>query len=198
VIQIVVDGTAPPSGCAAGRGHAPAVDAEAPAASTAAPLVVRVARAPHPAADLEAAIRVAVADEPLARALVERIAVAVRAAAALSPEPLPVVQLRSRKALAALAPQLAGALAIVPITPRNARHLPELVDGIRAAGAAAVQLVWDGATPARARVERHLFAALERARATPAGPPVIVAQTAQPAAALPLLIAQRVRRQGAA
>jgi len=168
-----------------------------PAASSDASLVVRVAR--H--ADLagrasahEASIGVAVADPALTEALTAAVAEAIRAAA-LDREPPglapPTVRLRSRKRLARTAGQLAGALAIVPVTARNARHLVELVDGIRAAGALGIQLVWDGALPPRAQVEHHVFAALEHARATPSEPPVVLATSEPPAPALHLLVAHR-------
>jgi hypothetical protein len=109
--------------------------------------------------------------------------------------PAPTVRLRSRKQLAEVASRLGGAIAIVPVTAKNARHLMALVDGIRAAGAIGVQLVWDGAAPPRAEVERHVFAVLERARATPGEPPVVVAATEVPVTALELLVAHRSRRK---
>jgi hypothetical protein len=51
--------------------------------------------------------------------------------------------------------------------------------------------VWDGADPPRAAVEHHVFAALERARATPGEPPVVLASSDQPVAALDFLVAAR-------
>jgi hypothetical protein len=97
----------------------------------------------------------------------------------------------SRAGLARRAGDVAGAIAIVPVTARNARHLVELVDQLRAAGAAGVQLVWDGRAPPRDRAERHVFAVLERARSMPAGAPVVVSTGESVAAALHLLIAHR-------
>lgn len=176
-----------------------ATPAPPPRATGDAALVVRVAR--HADADLagrasarEASIGVAVADPVLAEALTTAVAEALRSAVpAREPPGLPprTVRLRSRKRLARTAGQLAGAIAIVPVTARNARHLVELVDGIRAAGALGIQLVWDGALPPRAQVEHHVFAALERARATPNEPPVVLAASEHPAPALHLLIAHR-------
>ena len=114
------------------------------------------------------------------------------AAPASEPElPVPTVRVRSRNGLARDAGRLGGAIAVVPVTARNARHLVALVDGSRAAGAIGVQLVWDGAEPARTAVEHHVFAALERARATPGEPPVVLAASDRPVAALRFLVARR-------
>lgn len=159
-------------------------------------LVVRVAPYGAAAADAGAArIAVAIADPALASALTtavaDAVAGAIAAATASEAEGIPVVSLRSRKRMARVAGRLVGAIAIVAVTARNARHLVALVDGIRAAGAAGVQLVWDGVTPPRDQVERHVFAALERARTTPGEPPVVLAATDVPASALHLLIAHR-------
>jgi hypothetical protein len=104
-----------------------------------------------------------------------------------------VVRLRSRRSIARDPARLAGAIAVVPVTARNARHLVALVDAARAAGAVGVQLAWDGGTPPRADAERHVFAALERARATPGEPPVVLAAGEAPVSALHVLIAHRHR-----
>jgi len=168
--------------------------ASVPGAAVDAALVVRVAPyTPGGATPREASIGVAIADPSLAQAITAAVAAAIRDA---GPDRAPAdrartVRLRSRKRLACVAGQLAGAIAIVPVTARNARHLVALVDGIRAAGAAGVQLVWDGAVPPRAAVERHVFAVLERARATPNDPPVVLATSDLPVAALHLLVAHR-------
>jgi hypothetical protein len=155
-------------------------------------LRVRVGR-PQAPDHGEAQIAVQIADPALAAAVTERIAAALVAAtgalASAAPDAARVIALRSRKALARRVEDVAGALAIVPVTERNARHLLELVDAIRAAGALAVQLVWDGEAPPRERVEHHVFAVLERARATPLGPPVVLATDSRPAAALRFLVA---------
>lgn len=156
--------------------------------------------APAPSADAsaeppvgpEAAISVAIGDPVLAGALTDAVAAAVAAAVADSfagarPSEIRTIAIRSRKALARVAGELAGAIAIVAVTARNARHLIALVDQLRAAGAAGIQLVWDGATPPRAEVERHVFAVLEHARATPAAPPVVLA--ASPPTAPPVVLA---------
>jgi len=163
-------------------------------------LRVRVGPWPAPglgADEAEAQITVRIADPTLAAAVTERIAAALVAAtgalARTAPDAARVIALRSRKALARRIEAVAGAIAIVPVTERNARHLLELVDAIRAAGALAVQLVWDGEAPPRERVERPVFAVLERARATPLGPPVVLAADARPAAALRFLVAHGLR-----
>lgn len=168
-------------------------DAAAPGPS----LVVRVA--PYTAwagraTAREASVGVAIADPALAQAVTSAVTAAIRGAVPGSAPPdraAPTVRLRARKRVAALADRLAGAIAIVPVTARNARHLVELVERVRAAGAIGVQLVWDGAVPPRAAVEHHVFAVLERARATPNEAPVVLATSDQPAPALDLLIAHR-------
>ena len=165
-------------------------------------LVVRVG--PYPAEAIAtdvAGIAVGVADPDRGRALMAAIARAVAdalrslAAATAPVERAPVVILRSRKRLARDADRLAGAIAIVPVTARNARHLVALIDGLRAAGAIGIQLAWDGADPARvdtrAKIERHVFAALEHARATPNQPPVVLSANDRPVTALHLLVAHR-------
>ena len=136
-------------------------------------------------------IGIHVADPALAEAITTQIAAALRAID-LAPPACPLVTLRSRKRLAEIAATLAGAIAIVPITLRNARHLVELTDGIRAAGAAGIQLVWDGAD--RPLLERHVFAVLEHGRATPGAAPIVLAPTREPAAALRILVAHRRQR----
>jgi hypothetical protein len=145
------------------------------------------AQATEPPVGAGAVHDTAQATEPSARAG------AVRDAAHATEPPAPVrtVRVRSRKGLARDAGQLGGAIAIVPVTPRNARHLIALVDGARAAGALGVQLVWDGVDPPRATVEHRVFAALEHARATPGAPPVVLAACDRPAPALCFLIAHR-------
>lgn len=181
----------------------------APIAAPGETLVVRVAPYSRHIAVREATIGVAVADPALAEALTEAMVQALVHAAGhgfghdhrdappsrVPPEPaamrVPTVRVRSRKVVAREAGRLGGAIAIVPVTARNARHLVALVDGVRAAGALGVQLVWDGADPPRAAIEHRVFAALEHARATPGEPPVVLAPTDQPVAALGFLIAHR-------
>jgi hypothetical protein len=77
---------------------------------------------------------------------------------------------------------------LVHVTRANARTLVDRIDELRAGGATAIQLVWDGIDP---RLERHVFAALERGRANPAAAPVVLATTEQPVAALRILVAHR-------
>ena len=110
---------------------------------------------------------------------------------------LPVVRLRTRRRLAALGVgAVAGALVLVRVTAAGGRRLVGLVDALRAAPVAGVQLVWDGEDPTREEVEAHVFAALELARATPNGPPVVVTRSKAPIAALRALVAKRKDRSG--
>lgn len=145
---------------------------------------------------LEAAITVSIADARLARTMTQAIATAVRAAGDVPVTAAPpLVRLRTRKRLALLAPEtLAGAIAVVQVTHRNARRLVEIVDGLRAGRALAVQMVWDGQNPPRSHVERHVFAVLERARSTPSGPPVVLAKSDEPAEALRIDLANRLKK----
>jgi hypothetical protein len=188
----------PTSERSAPRGAAPLVavvtNAAPPSEALAgASLVVRVAPYAARAAAREARIGVAIADPARAQAVAAAVAEAIRAAgASAAPDRAArTVRLRSRKRLARIAGELTGAIAIVPVTARNARHLVALVEGVRAAGAIGVQLVWDGELPPRAEVEPHVFAALERARATPDQPPVVLATSDRPVPALHLLVAHR-------
>jgi len=155
---------------------------------------------------LPAGVVVSIADARLARAMKRAIADAMKASIAAAEQhsaragDLPVVRLRARKTLARLGSAqpsaLDGALAIVTVSERNARHLPELVEGIRAAGVLAVQMVWNGREPEATRIDRYLFDVLERARATPSGPPVVLTKNDQLPPALRILIASRPRAEG--
>ena len=170
-------------------------------------LTVRIAlHGDHPhgatasASDVDVArVAIRIADPARADALAQAIANAIAEAtvtlvpAMTEAERAPVVRLRARKAIARDPARLAGAIAVVPVTARNARHLVALIDGVLSAGALGIQLVWDGAAPPRADVERHVFAALEHARATPTRAPVVLASSERPATALHVLIAQRAR-----
>ena len=113
--------------------------------------------------DLEATIGVNVADPALAQAIDDALA---RALAVPPPPPCEV--------------------AIVHVT-RDV-DLVARVDELRAAGATAIQLVWNGADR---RLAKHVFAALERGRANPAAAPVVLARSEQPVAALRILVAHR-------
>ena len=107
-------------------------------------------------------------------------------------ESVPIVHLRTRRRFEALGPAaLAGAIAVMRVTEKGARRLPSLVDDVRDAGALGVQIVWDGESPSRDRVEAHVFTILERARATPKAPPVVLSRTSVPARALRVLVSQR-------
>lgn len=168
-------------------------------------LVVRVAdaRVAPRAAAVEARVSVSIADPREARAMAAGVARAIaeaadRAIAACADRPR-IVRVRTRARLARLGPErVAGAIAIVRVTDRGARRLAEIVAELRAAGVLGVQVVWDeddaSLRGVRAHVERHVFAALEAARAAPAGPPVVLARTEEPAAALRILAAHRTPR----
>lgn len=144
---------------------------------------------------------VSVREPALAQRLERAIAASRRASqrtareAAASTTGLRVAHLRTRRKLAALGPEaVAGALVVVRVTDRGARRVPALVAELRGLGVAGIQLVWDGEDPSRARAEHPVFTALEAARATPTGPPVVVACGAEPARVLRLLIAKRRER----
>jgi len=147
--------------------------------------------------DAVARIGLSVKDAALARQLAVAMARALRRAAAKAPAELPVVRVRSRKALAGLGLGVAGAIAIVPVTPRNLRRVGEIVEALRAAGVAGVQLVWDGGQPSRHLAEARVFAVLERARETPGLPPVVLASSDDPVEALRILVAARRQARGA-
>jgi len=149
------------------------------------------------------AIQVCIADRGLAR----RVEAATRAALARATADIdaraartadvPVVRLRTRKRFEALGPSaLTGAIAVMRVTEKSASRLPALVDDVRAAGALGVQIVWDGESPPRDRVERHVFTILERARATPKAPPVVLSRSTEPARALRVLVSQRKEPNG--
>jgi hypothetical protein len=159
------------------------VEGDAPVATD--DLVVRIG-----ARDPDAASIVAnVADPELAHAITSGIAEALRAVADhVSRGEAPVIRVRSRRRVVELGEQLAGAVAVVEVTRKNARHLVAMIDGLRAAGIAGIQIAWDGQ-----HGERHVFAALERGRAAPTAAPVVLAPIAapQPVAALGILLAHR-------
>jgi hypothetical protein len=139
-------------------------------------------------------IRVSIADPRVAAVVTEAIERALASARAEArPVVPPIVRLRTQRRLERLgAERIEGKLAIVRVTATNARRLPDLVDRIRALRAAGVQLVWDPSPDDdRAPLERYVFTVLEKARATPAGPPVVLARTCEPDAALSILIGHR-------
>lgn len=136
------------------------------------------------AAPLEAQLTVAIADDALEEAVASKIQAALR----FTPPPrAKVVRLRTRSRLASKVDRLAGAFVVVRVTAANARHLVAMVDAIRQANAAGVQLVWDGESPGRARAQRHVFAVLEHVRATPNAAPVVLAPTDELALSLRLI-----------
>lgn len=144
-------------------------------------------------------IVVATADPRRATAMTLAIGRATRAAAreavAAAKVPLRVLRLRARKTATRLGAELEGAIVVVAVTQQNARHLPELVDTLRGSRVAGVQMVWDGANPVRARVERHVFDVLEHARSTRGGPPVVLSREREPAAVLRMLIATQQQQR---
>lgn len=149
-----------------------------------------------PAADAEAEAEVAgvgvsIRDDGLARRLTLAMARALRAEVAAPPRPIAVVRVRSRRALDGLGARVAGAIAVVPVTARNARHAGELVDALRGLGVAGVQLAWMDEGPPRGAAEARLFAVLEQVRATPGRAPVVLARGEEPVEALRILVDRR-------
>ncbi|HEU4407143.1 MAG TPA: hypothetical protein VFS43_17875 [Polyangiaceae bacterium] len=129
-------------------------------------------------------------------ALGPRLRRALRSALAPHQGPAPPPPARrlvagSRRALARRAGEAAGALVVVRVTARNARHLAALVGAARDAGCAAVQLVWDGRSPPPELAEAGVFAALEAARAAPGRAPVVLTPSGRATAALGLALAAR-------
>jgi hypothetical protein len=80
-------------------------------------------------------------------------------------------------------------VAVIRVTRANRKELVAAIDAARAAGAGGIQLVWDGSD--RARMERHVFAALEHARATQHAAPVVLADSEEPVPALCVLVHHR-------
>ncbi len=139
-------------------------------------------------------IEVRIQNADLAQRIEDAIGASLDAArAAYPPSPRRTVRLRTRRRLEQLGASIEGRLVIVRVTAKNARRLPALVEDIRASRPCGVQLVWDGVEPARDLVEKDIFAVLERARSTPAGPPVVLARTDAPAEALLTLISWKER-----
>lgn len=142
----------------------------------------------------ETGVEIAVESPALAKALEHAIEAALRDVPA--PPRYPVVRLRTFRRLAALGSsepgaRIEGKIAVVRVTGPGLRRLPALVEAIRAAGALGVQLVWDGLAPPRERAEGPIFRVLEQARATKAGPPVMLAAERTPVLALRTAIAVR-------
>ncbi len=138
-----------------------------------------------------ARIDVSVQDGALARRLTAAMTRALRAAVASPPREIAVVRVRSRKALARLGAEVAGAIAVVPVTARNLRRAGEIVEALLAAGAAGVQLAWDGREPSREAAEAKVFAILEQARSKPGRAPVVLARSEEPVEALRILVDHR-------
>ncbi|MCU0683959.1 MAG: hypothetical protein MUF34_17245 [Polyangiaceae bacterium] len=128
-------------------------------------------------------------------ALGQKLRRALRSALAPFEGPTPALPRRiaasSRRALARRADETSGAVVVVRVGERNARHLVAIVGQARAAGCAAVQLVWNGHSPSPALVEAPVFAALEAARAAPERAPVVLTPRVRAPAALGLALAAR-------
>lgn len=140
---------------------------------------------------IEASVTISIANARLETAIARAIQRGMRAVSSSPPVPSRVVRVRTRRAAAALgAGALAGSVAVVEVTRANARRLPEIVEAIRAANPRAVQLVWDGREPDRLVAEQPVFTVLERARATPKGPPVVLAKSERTPFSLRLLVSQ--------
>lgn len=140
-----------------------------------------------------ARIGVSVKDASLARQLMDAMAGAIPPAV---PHEHPVVRVVSRKALARLASRLQGVIAVVPLRASRLRHAGELVEALRAAGVAGVQMAWDAPEPPRGAAEARVFAILEQARATPGRPPVVLARGEAVVEALRILVDFRSTRAG--
>jgi hypothetical protein len=138
-----------------------------------------------------ACIGVSVCDEALARRLTDAMTRALQAAVAPPPAKVAVVRVRSRKALDRLGSRVGGAIAVVPVTARSTRRAGEIVDTLRAMGAAGIQLVWQEEGPPHGAAEARVFAILERARATPGRAPVVLARGEEPVDALRILVDRR-------
>jgi hypothetical protein len=169
-------------GDATGEPRVPAARPEA--------LVVSIAGLASEAAGV-ARIDVSVADVALARRLTRAMTRAVRAVVATSPREIAVLRVASRAALARLGARVAGAIVVVPVRAGRTRRVGELVDALRAQGAAGVQLVWTESGPPRGAAEASLFRVLEHARATPGRAPVVLARCEEPVDALRILVEWR-------
>lgn len=145
------------------------------------------------ASPLEAVVTVSVAKPALRTAITDALARAFRAEAIVPVARERVIRLRTRRRLHELGERLATSIVVIPVTMTNARHLVEMAHVARTGGAAGVQIVWDGEAPPRVAIEQHVFAVLERARATPALPPVVLAKTMDLVPALVLLVEHRER-----
>jgi hypothetical protein len=126
-----------------------------------------------------AEIGICVARSGLASKLEQAIARALGPVVSAPLPPPSVVRVASRKTLDRLGALVFGRFAVVPITAKNLGRVGEIVEGLRRAGVSGVQLVWDGQSPSRAVAEPKVFAILERARATPSDPPVVLSSNAE-------------------
>lgn len=128
-------------------------------------------------------------------ALGQKLRRALRSALAPFEGPTPALPRRiaasSRRALARRADETSGAVVVVRVGERNARHLVALVGQARASGCAAVQLVWNGHSPPPELAEGPVFAALEAARSSPERAPVVLTPRVRAPAALGLALAAR-------
>src|SRR5690349_19933487 len=96
-------------------------------------LVVRTGEGKGPRKDrLHAAITLSIADRKLAATVMREVKGALETrAAALPPREARVVRVEKRSEIES--GTLEGTIVIVPVTARNRRRLPEIVDAIRAA-----------------------------------------------------------------
>jgi hypothetical protein len=157
-------------------------------------LLVRVGPADAAPEPDRAEVRIAARSAVLSRRLGSAVKAALHAQAAIEAPSPPVVRVPSRRALSRLGAEVVGAIAVVPVRARNLRFAAEIVDGLREAGAAGVQLWWDGEDPPQERAEGRIFAILERARSTPSKAPVVLSRSAAPAESLRILIGARRTR----
>jgi hypothetical protein len=128
----------------------------------------------------EAQVVIRVSDATLEKAIAQSVAHALEGAMALSDTALPSIRFKTERRLVQLEEQarLRGKIAVIAVTPANAKRLSEYVTRAFAAGALGAQLVWDGVTPSAERAESYVFAVLELARTNPKGPPVMLTRHA--------------------
>lgn len=126
---------------------------------------------------IHATFRLRVADADLAGRLATAIASHVsseRARPLPSPE---VVRVTANGA------EVSGRVAVLPLAEIPPAALERLLGAVEGAGAAGIQLVWDGVEPPRAIAEAAVFAALEKRRGRK-GVPLVLAVDETPCEAL--------------
>ena len=126
---------------------------------------------------IHATFRLRVADADLAERLATAIASRVSSERA-RPLPWPeVVRVTANGA------DVSGRVAVLPLAGIPPTALERLLGTVESAGAAGIQLVWDGVNPPRAIAEAALFAALEKRRGRK-GVPLVLALDETPCEAL--------------